>query len=232
MRTTVPPTAWSGPIRSPPRPKSTPKAHSATGWRLPIQWTHLILGHFSIPNGIVGGPAGFVLESKSSIFRNLRTKNWLQLRCVHPIGAGVGDRALLLQEICRAARASSELKLSVPQAPLTRAHERVRGQQETPLSLPRPRSSMGAGRGYPVDTSHPRPFFESKRNRQGGGSAGFVLESKSTIFRNLRTKNWLQSRCVHPIAPSLPLRADGPASRWGRLGVVRLFSAKRRRGGG
>src|SRR6266436_3867728 len=101
-----------------------------------------------------GGPAGFVLESKSSIFRNLRTKNWLQLRCVHPIGAGVGDRALLLQEICRAARASSELKLSVPQAPLTRAHERVRGQQETPLSLPRPRSSMGAGRGYPVDTSH------------------------------------------------------------------------------
>src|SRR6266478_4006890 len=55
MRTTVPPTAWSGPIRSPPRPKSTPKAHSATGWRLPIQWTHLILGHFSIPNGIVGG---------------------------------------------------------------------------------------------------------------------------------------------------------------------------------
>src|SRR5260370_648626 len=56
----------------------------------PIGWTHLILGHFSNPNGIVRGSAGFVLESKSTIFRNFRTKNWLQLRCVHSIGVGVG----------------------------------------------------------------------------------------------------------------------------------------------
>jgi hypothetical protein len=62
----------------------------------------------------------------------------------------------------------------------------------------------GAGRDYPVDTSHPRPFFDSKWNRQG--SAGFVLESKPTVFRNSRTKNWLQLRCVHPIGAGVGVK--------------------------
>ena len=82
---------------------------------------------FRFQMGSPGGAAGFVLESKSTIFRNLRTKNWLQLRCVHPIGAGVGDRALLLQEICRTARASSELKLIVPHPSARSAMRLVRG---------------------------------------------------------------------------------------------------------
>ena len=161
-----------------------------------------------------GGPAGFVLESKSSIFRNLRTKNWLQLRCVHPIGAGVGDRALLLQEICRAARASSELKLIVPRAPLTRARERVRGQQETPLSLPRPLSSMGAGRGYPVDTSHPRPFFDSKWNRQGVGRIRFGIEIHH--FSQPSNQELAPIEMCPPDSPTLPHQLAGLSARRGR----------------
>jgi DNA-binding transcriptional regulator YhcF (GntR family) len=58
----------------------------------PIEWTHLILGHVSIPNG------GFVLESKSTIFRNFRTESWLQSRYAHSIGARVGA------SLCPAAR--------------------------------------------------------------------------------------------------------------------------------
>jgi drug/metabolite transporter (DMT)-like permease len=36
-----------------------------------IEWTHLILGHVSTPNGIVKGLAGFVLESKPHDFSQL-----------------------------------------------------------------------------------------------------------------------------------------------------------------
>ena len=100
------------------------------GSRRPMAWTHLILGHFSIPNGIARGSAGFVLESKSTVFRNSRTKNWLQLRCVHPIGAGG-------VKLCSAAPTPSRSRpasAANQQAPtLTRPHKRGRGRQETPL---------------------------------------------------------------------------------------------------
>ena len=119
--------------------KSAPKAHSATGWRQPIEWTRLILGRVSIPNG------GFVLESKPTIFRNFRTESWLQSRYVHSIGAGVGV------SLCPAARET--LSRSCPasagnqQAPtLTRPHERGAGI-ESACRESSPAPSMGAGRG-------------------------------------------------------------------------------------
>src|SRR6266403_2260448 len=47
-----------------------------------------------------------------------------------------------------------------------------------------------------------------------GGAAGFGLESKPTIFRNFRTKKWLQLRYVHPIALIRPHQGQ---SRGGEL---------------
>jgi hypothetical protein len=110
-----------------------------------MAWTHLILGHFSIPNGIARGSAGFVLESKSTVFRNSRTKNWLQLRCVHPIGAGVG------------------VKLCSAEATPSRSRPASAANQQAP-TLTRPHKRGGDGRRRPFPSSR-APFF----NRDGPG---------------------------------------------------------------
>jgi len=47
-----------------------------------------------------------------------------------------------------------------------------------------------------VDTSHPRPCFDSKWSE---GWLDSFWNRNPTIFRNFRTESWLQSRYVHSI---------------------------------
>src|SRR6266481_9875620 len=73
---------------------------------------------------------------------------------------------------------------------------------------------MAAGRGYPVDTSHPRPFFDSKWNRQGVGRIRFGIEIHH--FSQPSNQELAPIEMCPPDSPTLPHQLAGLSARRGR----------------